>query len=104
MHVPTPDEVFSVDTVWKLTVAGAAVAGAFLVRNALEQGWKLATGRQPPDNPASPLTSWPEALIWSTSIGVGIGLGRLIAQRGAATGWKHATGHLPRSLLTGKDR
>lgn len=104
MDVPTMDDIWSRDTLWTLTSAAAAVAGGLVIRKALEEGWKATTGREPPDNPASPLTDWSEALIWTASIGIAVGLARVLAQRGAASGWKQATGRLPTSLLTGKDR
>ncbi|MGH7476708.1 MAG: DUF4235 domain-containing protein [Longimicrobiales bacterium] len=102
--LPSIDELWNRDMIWRVTAAAAAVAGAFVLRKALEQGWKSTTGRAPPNNPASPLTSWPDAIAWTLAVGTVMGLGRLLGERGAASGWREVTGRLPTAMLTGQDR
>ena len=85
---------------WKVVgLASGAAAGA-ATRTALRTGWRRARGSEPPANPASPSTSWPEALIWALASGVAMAVTRLVAQRGAAEAWKASTGSYPAGLET----
>lgn len=84
--------------VWKVVGAGAGIGAAALTRAALRSGWRKVRKSDPPANPASPSTSWPEALTWAASTGVALGVARLVAQRGAAEGWRKTTGSLPPGL------
>jgi hypothetical protein len=83
---------------WKLVGLGSGLAAAMVTRKALTAAWRGAKKEDPPANPASPSTSWPEAVVWATATGVALGVARLVAQRGAAAGWKAATGSLPPGL------
>lgn len=85
---------------WKVVglVSGAAAGAA--TRAALRSGWRRARGSDPPANPASPQTSWPEALTWAAASGVAIAVTRLVAQRGAAEAWRAGTGSYPAALET----
>lgn len=81
---------------WTLVATAAGAFGAFAVRNGLEKAWKVAhAGEDPPKNPASWDVSWRDAILWTVATGVVIGLGRLIAERSAATAWNRFTGQLP---------
>jgi hypothetical protein len=84
--------------IWQLigTVAGL-VAGS-LTRRLMIAIWHRSSGHDPPTNPASPRTTWAEALIYAIASGVGIAVTRLVAQRGAAAAWEKATGELPPGL------
>jgi hypothetical protein len=85
---------------WKVVgLASGAAAGA-ATRAALRAGWKRARGTDPPANPASPSTSWSEALIWAVASGVAMAVTRLVAQRGAAEAWRASTGSYPAGLET----
>ncbi len=68
---------------------GAAVAARKIV-SAL---WRSDT--ETPLNPADRRTSWQEALAWGLATAVGAGVARVIALRGAATGWEKMTGETP---------
>ncbi|MGH9118499.1 MAG: DUF4235 domain-containing protein [Acidimicrobiales bacterium] len=74
-----------------------AVAGA-LTRRLLTSAWQRSRGRKPPTNPASPQTTWSEAVIYTVASGVAIAVARLLAQRGAAAAWEKATGSRPPGL------
>jgi hypothetical protein len=77
-------------------VAGMAGAlGAFAMRNSLEKAWQLAVGTDPPRNPAARDVPWKHAIIWTVATGVLIGLGRLLAERGAAEVWNRYQGRMP---------
>ena len=80
---------------WKIVGAGTGIAAASLARSALTAGWRRTRDEDPPGNPASPSTRWPEALGWAVLTGVAIGVARLVATRGAPAGWRKATGSLP---------
>jgi hypothetical protein len=85
-------------TLWKALATGAAIVAGIAIRKLLEAGWQKARHTDPPANPAAPGTTWGEALGWTVASGIGVGLARLIAQRGAAAGWRKATGALPPGL------
>ncbi|MEO5509947.1 MAG: DUF4235 domain-containing protein [Longimicrobiales bacterium] len=80
---------------WFLVSTAAGAAAGFLVRNAIEMGWKYARGEDPPKNPASYDVAWKDAIAWTVTVGVCMGLGRLVAERAAASGWKRYRGRFP---------
>lgn len=77
-------------------VSGAAAAAA--CRKAMTSLWRVSRHQDPPENPASRGVGWRDALIWSISLGVGAGVSRLVAARGAAAAWQVATGSRPPGL------
>ena len=83
---------------WQAAGALSGVVSGLLARRALQTGWRRVIGGDPPTNPASPSTTWSEALIWAASSGVAIAVARLVAERGAAEAWKAATGRYPEGL------
>lgn len=83
--------------VWKLGAAGAAFAAATAVRKLMAVAWKGAKKTDPPSDPASEDVSWSDAVMWTAATAVGIGVAKLVAARGAAVGWKKATGERPPS-------
>ncbi len=85
---------------WKVVGLASGAGAGFATRAALHAGWKRARGSDPPANPASPSTSWPEAVIWAASSGVAMAVMRLVAQRGAAEAWRASTGSYPAGLET----
>ena len=80
---------------WYLVSTAAAAATGFLVRNAIEMGWKHFRGEDPPKNPASHDVEWADAIAWTLVVGVATGVGRLVAERTAASGWKKVNGKFP---------
>jgi hypothetical protein len=90
----------SSDLAWRATAVGVGAASAFATRRLMKAVWKGAKGQNPPGNPASPHTTWREALAWAAVSGVLLALTRLVAQRGAAAAWKAKTGSYPESLET----
>jgi len=87
------------ETTWKIVGTGGAILAGMLARKALVASWTKSTRlADPPTNPASPTTSWGEALMWAATSGLVVALARLVAQRGAAAGWQRATGALPPGL------
>ena len=76
----------------------SAFLAAAATRYVIKTGWQLTTGREPPQNPASPRVQWGEAIGWAVATGVAASLGRLIAERGSAAGWRHHTGRYPKAV------
>lgn len=85
-------------TTWKLVGTGSAILASILVRNVMMSLWRSVVKTDPPNNPAQPGTAWGEALAWTAATGVGVGIARMIASRGAAAGWQRYTGALPPGL------
>ncbi|HUF49333.1 MAG TPA: DUF4235 domain-containing protein [Longimicrobiales bacterium] len=80
---------------WILFASGVAALGGFLVRQGLNQAWRVATDEDPPEDPTAWDVEWRDAIAWTVATGVVMGLGRLLARRGAAAGWERLTGEHP---------
>lgn len=84
--------------VWSVFSLVSALAGATLAKKALSGGWKAATGKEPPANPADPDVRMAEAVAWAAVSGTTIALARMLASRRAARYFVRSTGHLPGQL------
>lgn len=80
---------------WTVFSLVSALVAATAARKGLNTSWKVATGKQPPENPADPDVDIWEAVAWATVSGVAIGVARMLAQRKAANYYARSTGHLP---------
>jgi hypothetical protein len=89
--------------VWSLMSLVAVLGAAAVVKKALQTGWKTATGKNPPANPADPDVDMREAVAWAAVSGALIGLARMFAARRAAGYYAKSTGHLPPGLQKGDD-
>jgi hypothetical protein len=83
---------------WKLVGGLGTVLVGNAARNALESGYKSATGKIPPANPEDPDVEWREAVTWAIVSGVVMALARLLFQRAAAGAWVKYKGELPPGL------
>ena len=83
---------------WKVIGGLSGVAAGFVTRAILNGMWRRVKGAEPPANPASPKTRWPDALAWAVASGVAMAIARLLARRGAAEVWKAAAGAYPPDL------
>jgi hypothetical protein len=83
---------------WRAVGVGAGIGAGLVARKGLERLWHATRGQSPPSNPASPQTTWPEALTWAIASGVALAVTRLVAQRGAAEAWRAVTGSYPDEL------
>lgn len=81
---------------WNLVAAAAAITVGHATRSLTRAGWRSVRRKDPPLNPASPKTTWTEALLWTGLSSLVVGLARLMARRGAASLWKSQTGRFPR--------
>lgn len=86
------------ERVWNVVALVTAGLAGIAVRNLLESSWERVKHDEPPENPAARSVGWSDALAWTVASGVAVGLGRLLAQRGAAAGWKKVRGRYPKGL------
>jgi hypothetical protein len=80
---------------WRLLGGVSALVAGLAARKALAAGWQKAAGHDPPANPATPETSWGEAVAFALASGAAMGLARMLATRKAASYYRRSTGHLP---------
>ena len=83
---------------WQIVAVGSAALAGIAARNIMQTGWKLARHEDPPDNPAARSVSWTDAILWTVGTGMVVGLTRMLAERGAAAGWKRLRGRYPAGL------
>lgn len=83
---------------WSVFSLGAALGAAAVAKKGIDSGWRVATGKQPPSNPADPDVDVKEAIAWAAVSGTLIALARMLAQRRAANYYLRSTGHLPPPL------
>lgn len=83
---------------WSIMSLVSALGAAAVARKALDKGWKVATGKTPPQNPADPDVEMWEAVAWAAATGAAVALARMLAQRKAANYFLASTGHLPPPL------
>jgi hypothetical protein len=88
---------------WSLMSLVAVLGAATVAKKGLTTGWKAATGKTPPANPADPDVDMKEAVAWAAVSGALIGLARMYAARRAAGYYAKSTGHLPPGLQKGDD-
>ncbi|HWJ07933.1 MAG TPA: DUF4235 domain-containing protein [Nocardioides sp.] len=84
--------------VWSAFSLVAALGSAAVAKKALDGGWKAATGKQPPANPADPDVDFWEAVAWAAASGTFVALAKMVAQRRAASYYVRSTGELPPPL------
>ena len=85
---------------WKAVGGASGIAAGAATRTFLRTAWRKTKGGDPPTNPASPETTWKEALFWAAASGMALSVARLISQRAAAGAWKAKTGSYPPGLET----
>jgi hypothetical protein len=83
---------------WKIVSAASGALAALLTRKILLAGWGRFAPGDPPDNPEDPRTSINQALTWAVATGVGLGVARILAVRGAARVWEAAAHEPPPEL------
>ncbi|QHT69611.1 DUF4235 domain-containing protein [Rhodocytophaga rosea] len=88
-HKLSSEELLGMVAASSATLAGTAV------RSLLNKSWKKVMKNDPPLNPASPDTSWKEAIAWTVASSVAVGLAQLLARRGADAFLQQASGYKP---------
>ena len=81
----------------------AGLGAAALTRQLLDRSWKVASGKNPPENPADPDVGFGEAVLWAAITGAAVALARMVAQRRAANYYVRSTGKLPPGLRSGDE-
>ena len=84
--------------IWAVFSLASALGAATVARKGIDQGWRIATRRKPPQNPADPDVALWEAVAWSAATGAAVALARMFAQRRAANYYVKSAGHLPPQL------
>ncbi|GAA3651184.1 hypothetical protein GCM10022237_08710 [Nocardioides ginsengisoli] len=87
--------------VWSAFSLVAALGAAAVAKKGLDTGWRAATGKQPPANPADPDVDVWEAVAWAAASGTLVALAKMLAQRRAAGYYLKSTGQLPPGLRKG---
>ena len=88
---------------WTVFPLVAGLGAAALTRKLLDRSWKVAAGKNPPENPADPDVSIAEAVVWASLTGAAVALARMLAQRRAADYYARSTGKLPPGLRKGDE-
>lgn len=88
---------------WTVFSLVSALGAAAAAKKAINTGWKKATGKNPPSNPADPDVDVWEAVIWAAVSGTFVAIARMLATRRAANYYAKSTGHLPPGLRAGED-
>jgi len=83
---------------WTVFSVVSALVAAAVAKKALDTGWRAATGKHPPANPADPDVQMSEAVTWAVVSGTFVALARMLAQRRAARYYQRSAGHLPPQL------
>ena len=76
---------------WRIVAAASAALAALAARQLVRLGWRVA-GHESGEDPDQP---WTEAAAWAAAVGVGVGVARVLAVRGAARGWERVKGDPP---------
>ena len=90
--------------VWTAFSLVAGLGAAAVTRKLLDHSWKVAAGKNPPENPADPDVGFGEAVLWASITGAAVAMARMLAQRRAASYYARSTGHLPPGLRPGDER
>ena len=79
------------DAAYRAVSFATAVTAGLVARSLLTRAWTSAAGR-PPRDPSDPDVDWRDALTWAAAAGIGVGVGRVVGRRLAASAWERTTG------------
>lgn len=85
--------------IWRLYSGLLGAATTMIAQRALVQGWRLATGEEPP-NPNDPDVPYGEAVTWAIATGVGVGVAQLSMNRYMSRRWSKNMGKPTPSKLS----
>lgn len=80
---------------WKVYGRFATMLAGIASLRAVNFGWRLVTGRQPPATPENPEVTMREAAIWAVMSGAVAQLAKIVVTRKAVNYWLRSTGELP---------
>lgn len=84
--------------VWTVMALVSGIGSSKVAAKALNKGWKAASGKEPPTNPADPDVAMAEAVAWAAFSGTFVALAKMLATRRAANYYVKSTGELPPQL------
>lgn len=84
--------------IWAMFSLVATLGAAAVAKKVVDRGWRLATGKTPPANPADPDVALREAVAWAVLSGTVVAVARMLATRRAASYYQRSTGALPASV------
>ncbi len=64
-----------------ILLLGGLTTASFATRGLLQAAWEHKTKKPAPKNPGAPEVTWSQALLWSASVGVLVGLVRTSIRR-----------------------
>lgn len=88
--------------VWAVMALVSGIGSSKIAKKALNTGWKAASGKEPPTNPADPDVAMAEAVAWAAFSGTFVALAKMLATRRAANYYVKSTGELPPQLRADK--
>jgi hypothetical protein len=81
-----------------MIIAGlASFAASKLASEAMSASWSLASGDDPPEDPAERGFDWTSALVFGAATGAVVGVAEVLGRGGAKLAWKRAKGRKPPS-------
>jgi hypothetical protein len=86
------------ERVWKLESMAVGMVCATITTKLVRAVYRAVRKDKSPDavfDLTSSRFSWPDALVWAATAGVGLGVAKVVSGRVAAIGWEMATGTLP---------
>jgi hypothetical protein len=80
---------------WLLLAGVASFAASQLASQAMRASWQLASGDEPPEDPADRGFDWTLALVFGAATGAVVGIAEVLGRGGARMAWKRAKGRKP---------
>ena len=83
---------------WMVFRTASTLAAVAVTKKAIDLGFKVVTGKEPPAHPEDPDVTGKDAIAWALASSVGVAVAQLLASRAAAKRWRAWTGELPPTL------
>src|SRR5579862_7452064 len=86
------------DRMWRLVSTVTGLVVAVMARKLIRAAYRAIGNDSDPATPFDPTDarfSWPDAVLWATAAGIGLGIAKVVSARLARLGWEAATGTLP---------
>ena len=97
---PVPD-LIKPERAWKGLCWLSVFLGELAVKKLLKSTYRSIRKADPAGvfDPTKPGFSWPDALLWAATAGIGLVIARIVSARVAAIGWEAATGTRPPGVV-----
>ncbi len=86
------------ERMWKLVFTIIGMLGGLAARKLMRTGYQAIrrdAAAASPFDPTKARFSWPDAVVWAATAGVGLGIAKVVSARVAVFGWEAATGTVP---------